>query len=283
MGAVEFSINLELARLLRDHLDLDVFVETGTFEGVAIQRVRPLFDEIHSIELSEAYFEQASARFAGDDAIRLYHGDSATTLMELAPALANRAVLYWLDAHWCVAEDAAGERSQCALLRELAALRRLNATSALLIDDARLFLAPPPHPHDASEWPSLQDVLDALRQLSDEHELMVLNDVIICYPRAIRPALSEHARRQGVDVLASAAKTSALAQELTAVRAAADERLGVIHELTRVAEERLAAIHQLTRVAEDRLAVIEELTDALEGLRNEEPQQPCGAVDERER
>jgi hypothetical protein len=255
LGALEFSVNVKLARLLRDELGLEVFVETGTFEGAAIRRVRPLFDEIHSIELSQIYFERASVQFGGDSAIRLYHGDSATTLADLRPALADRAVLYWLDAHWCVAESTAGEQSQCALLPELSALRPLNARSAVLIDDARLFLSPPPRPHEAAQWPSFQEVLESLTALSDQHEMMVLNDVIVYFPRSVRTAVMGHARRAGVDVLAAVSQTAALEQELTTLRSAA--------------EERLAAIHELTRVAEERLAVIAELTDALAKARAE--------------
>jgi hypothetical protein len=208
------------------------------------------------------------ARFADDAAVRLYHGDGAATLASLAPALRDRAALYWLDAHWCVADGTAGESSQCPLLRELSAIACLNSTSAILIDDARLFLSPPPHPHESADWPSFQDVLDALESLSGDHELMVLNDVIIWFPRTARAALVQHARRRGVDVLASVSRARSLEEELATVKEAADERLAAIGELTRIAEERLGAIEELTRVAEERLALIDQLTAAVHALQS---------------
>src|SRR5690606_22307867 len=99
-----------------------------------------------------------------------------------ASSLHEKSVLYFLDAHWCVAEDTAGELSQCPLLDETRAIGQLNAQSVLLIDDARLFLAPPPEPHVLADWPDLSKLLAALKRLAPSHHLMVLNDTFVLYP-----------------------------------------------------------------------------------------------------
>lgn len=245
MGAVDFSIDVELMKLLQRELALEVFVETGTFEGEAVARALPLFSEIHTIELSPKYHASASARFRDEPAVQIHHGDSKHALLSLRPTLEHRPVLYWLDAHWCAADGTAGASSQCALLGELAALGTLGERSVVLIDDARLFLSPPPPPHEASDWPRLQQVLDALLPLSARHEVMVVNDVIAFFPGELAASMVEHARSNSVDLLASVGRVRSLEEQLETLTAALDERLEAINDLTRAADERLAIIDEL--------------------------------------
>ena len=113
MGDINFSIDTGLVEALKRELKLSLFIETGTFEGDAIEIARPYFDEIHSIELSPEYYELAKARFEGDPNVHLYLGDSANQLAALKPVFKGRPTLFWLDAHWCVATSTGGEKSQC--------------------------------------------------------------------------------------------------------------------------------------------------------------------------
>ena len=52
MGDIKFSIDTGLIEALKRELPLEVLVETGTFEGDAIEIARPYFQIVHSIELS---------------------------------------------------------------------------------------------------------------------------------------------------------------------------------------------------------------------------------------
>src|SRR5665213_1488604 len=105
MGDIKFSIDTELVAALKGVLPFEVFVETGTFEGDAIRLARPFFDVIHSVELSPEYFEIAKAKFGKEPGIHLYLGDSAKVLGDLRAAFKGKLALFWLDAHWCVAQD----------------------------------------------------------------------------------------------------------------------------------------------------------------------------------
>jgi hypothetical protein len=166
VGAVYFSVDTELIRELKRHLPLEVLVETGTFEGDTVAQVRELFETLHTVELSEKYFEISRQRFLYDPAIFVSQGHSPDWLKQLVPRLLDQPVLYWLDAHWCVAEQTAGEISQCPLIEELRAIGGLNPQSVLMIDDANLFLCPPPHPHESSQWPPFDLLVRELRALS---------------------------------------------------------------------------------------------------------------------
>lgn len=201
MGAVNFSLDPRLVTALQSELPLRVLIETGTFKGDTVAELEPYFDKVVSIELSEALWADAVKRFEPHPHVQILRGNSPDRLRELRSELQNVGALYWLDAHWCVATDTAGELSQCPLLEELQAIGRLNSQSVILIDDARLFLATPPAPHEVSQWPSFYEVLAALRALSDSHALMVVNDCILFYPAGIDGVVKKYAHYYGADWL----------------------------------------------------------------------------------
>lgn len=262
MGAVHFSIDTDLVRFFRDRLAIPVFVETGTYRGDSLERVRPFFDRLLSVEFSPRFFQEASARFASDSAIEIQQGDSAGFLEERSETLRETPALFWLDAHWCVDEGTAGESSQCPLLGELAAIGRLHPRSVVLIDDFRFFLSPPNAPHDISQWPSLDEVLAALELLSDVHRLMVVNDVGVLYPAELRDDLREFARRNGVDWLVIAHRS----REYEEILRQAREKDEALLEKERVLQEKLTEITRLREAVDENRR---ELAEVQEGRREE--------------
>jgi len=261
MGAVDFSLSQPLCRIAAEALPASVFVETGTFRGETVEAVADLFATVYTIELSPELSEQAQARLDRFSHVTVCTGDSPGYLSPIAESHRHEGVLFWLDAHWCSADATAGETSQCPLLGEIGAIEWLNDSSAILIDDARLFLAAPPTPHEISQWPRLQEVVDGLLRLSRDHEISVINDVIAFTPKRIGAVMRGYAQAHGMDLLrmVSDAKSKSelekahaeastyaeqLAAEVETLRAAAEERLRVI-------EEQQARIKQLeARVAE---------------------------------
>ena len=184
MGAIFFTLDAALLRELQRHLPLECFVETGTFRGDSLAVAQDLFKECLSVELSAEYYAAARQRFTAGH-VHLFHGDSATVLAQQKARYAGRPALFWLDAHWCAAENTAGEKSQCPLLAELAAIGPLHPQSVVLIDDARYFLGPPPVPHEITAWPDWESVLRALRQLSPAHAVICSNDTLLFVSRGL--------------------------------------------------------------------------------------------------
>ena len=207
MGAVCFSMDVRLLSAFKKLLSLDVFVETGTFKGETVELIKNEFAEIYTIELSEEYFMQAQLRFANESHINVVSGDSSKTLATIASKLQTKSVLYFLDAHWCEANNAAGKTSQCPLLEEIRAIGSLNEESVIIIDDARLFVATPLQPHDITQWPDFDDVLTSLHSISANHKLMVLNDSIVFYPGSLTHEIVKVASEIGVDWLSVCHKT----------------------------------------------------------------------------
>ena len=204
MGAITFSLDTRLVAALQSKIPLRVFVETGTFQGDTVAALTSCFDKVFSIEASPMLWTEAAKRFAADPRVQLLQGNSPEKLRELHSELQGLGTLYWLDAHWCVAADTSREPSQCPLLEELQAIGKLNNASVVLIDDARLFLAPPPAPHEISQWPGFHQIVSRLLSMSSTHTLMVVNDVIAFFPEQAGAAVRSYARSYGTDWLAAA-------------------------------------------------------------------------------
>lgn len=202
-----------MVKALASVLPLDIFVETGTYEGDTVDLVRGLFREVFSVELSEKYVESARHRFKIFPNINILQGNSPSVLHELIPKLRQQSVLFFLDAHWCVAEHTAGQTSQCPLIEELNEIGYLNQDSVIIIDDARLFQCTPPFPHDVTQWPVFADVLGALRSLSQTHTLTIVNDYFVYFPVAISPVVEGYAREFGIDWLHVIQERERLASE----------------------------------------------------------------------
>lgn len=199
MGAVSFSLDYRLLEEIKDYLPLSLFFETGTFHGDTVAAAIPYFTSIYSAELSETLYLRAQERFEKTKKVHLLQGNSPSSLKKMQAELAGQPVLYWLDTHWCLAENTAGQVSQCPLLQELEAISHLNNQSIILIDDARLFMAPPPPPHEITQWPTFHQILKCFMELSSHHEISVINDVIAFYPKQARSGIYAYARKYSTD------------------------------------------------------------------------------------
>lgn len=203
MGAVSFSIDVDLIRFFKRYLPLAAFIETGTMKGDTVALVRPYFARTVSIELSDDYYQAALERFRGDPDVILLKGDSAALIEGPAREADAAPAMFWLDAHWCRddEEKTEGAGSQCPLLGEIRAIGRIHPESVLLVDDARLFLCTPGRPHDYGQWPDFHDIVTALLALSPVHRVMVVNDVIVFYPEALFAPFRQFVHETGVDWL----------------------------------------------------------------------------------
>lgn len=169
---------------LQARMSLGVFVETGTFRGDTAAWAGGHFRRVVTIELSPDYHAAAVARFRGRDGIQALHGDSATRIREVVATLDGPA-LFWLDAHWS-GLDTAGREAECPLLAEVAAINASPVGHVVMVDDARLFCAPPPRPHRAEQWPDLASTTTALTAGGRRHVVLV-EDVFVAVPNEQRP------------------------------------------------------------------------------------------------
>jgi hypothetical protein len=118
---------------------LRVFIETGTYDGGTLAALRRSFKQLHSIELSPEFYEQARIRFAADKRISIWQGDSGVVLREVLDKI-HEPVLFWLDGHYSGGSTACGAEST-PIRRELAHIadHAHLGQHVVVIDDARLF------------------------------------------------------------------------------------------------------------------------------------------------
>jgi len=117
----------------------NVFIETGTFQGEAVEYARQLpFDEIHSIELNGCMAHDAGIRFKDDRRIHIHQGSSDVVLQRILLTI-NGPVTFWLDAHPIVDPLTLAMTPVAGELQAIAdQLPRLQVR-AVLIDDMRVF------------------------------------------------------------------------------------------------------------------------------------------------
>jgi hypothetical protein len=134
-----------------------IFVETGTYLGEMVHAAGRAFGEIHSIELNPTLAKEAAAFFKGSPHISIHEGDSGLILRDVLAGLSGPAI-FWLDAHYSAGMTAkSGTFGDTPILAELdTILAAWKDRSAILIDDARLFVG-------ADGYPTIEAVQDRVR------------------------------------------------------------------------------------------------------------------------
>jgi hypothetical protein len=190
MGIVYPGVPPALATALQREIGAADFVETGTSYGKTALWASQHFTHVYTIERSAAMYRYATAAHGKVANISFLQGDSREHLRALQPKCLRPAI-FWLDAHWSGGESY-GEGDECPLLEEIAIIDGGRPDHLLLIDDARLFLAPPPRPHRPEQWPNIVQVLSALTARSPERVVVVIDDVIVAVPPTCGPALTSY-------------------------------------------------------------------------------------------
>lgn len=192
MGLIHPGAPRGLTRWLRDQSGADTFVETGTFTGNTTKWAAGLFRTVVSVEASDKLHALAKQRLARSGNVTLHHGWSHEVLPSIMAVTPGQAVV-WLDAHWSCGETA-GSDLECPVLAEIAAVDAGNVDHIVMIDDARLFISPPPPPLHADSWPTIGAVVDELRRRRPHTHVALLDDVIIRVPERMREALERFAK-----------------------------------------------------------------------------------------
>jgi hypothetical protein len=186
------EVPIGLASELRAVLGLTRACETGTFQGEGAEALAGVFPSVVTVELSEELHVGAKARLAANSRISFALGDSRDVL----PGLADPSVptLWFLDGHWSDGPTA-GSDAQCPVMAEIEAVGGGHPDDCIVIDDARLFLAAPPPPYDPGQWPTIVEVIDALRRVRPGHHVTVLEDQVIAVPQRARAVVDRHGQR----------------------------------------------------------------------------------------
>lgn len=188
MGIIRFGPPMDIVILLKEKFDIDTFVETGTFKGKTTEMAAKYFEHVVTFEAQKSYYLEAKKRFRKNNKVNVYHGDTRETFRD-ALAFIEGKIIFWLDSHWC-GLDSYGEHNQNPLMEELTAISQCSViTPFIFIDDARLFLSPPPMPNNPDDWPNISDIILSFSKFRINFYSIIFEDVIIAVPEEAKNIL----------------------------------------------------------------------------------------------
>lgn len=190
MGLVHPGIPKELALQLQRQYGIETFVETGTYYGGTAVWASSHFKDVFTIEFAKPIYDQVVKTHGSLSNVHFIFGNSREELPKITAAL-DKPTLFWLDGHWSVGETY-GENDECPILDEIGAILQSPFAHFILIDDARLFLAPPPEPLHIEQWPTIKTIVDHFSSTAHRYEVFVYEDAIIAVPQSAAQFTAEY-------------------------------------------------------------------------------------------
>jgi hypothetical protein len=190
MGNVTGGPPHSVVERLAYQFGIQTFFETGTYRGDTAQWASQRFAHVITIERSETVHAAVAPQLAQVPNVTSYLADSRVVLRDRIRELAP--TIFWLDAHWCGGETA-GIEDECPLLGEINLIAPYSDRHFIMIDDARLFIAPPPLPHKAEQWPTLDEILGVWAS-NTRPQMLIFHDVILLSPQWARRTVADLVR-----------------------------------------------------------------------------------------
>jgi hypothetical protein len=184
-----------LFKSLIEKYDVPYFVETGTANGDTAKEAIKLFQNVWSIELLDNENESSLM------GLKYLTGDSVELLPGIIKQIKewvkeNQYTIFYLDAHYCGDEENETGYPECPVLKEIEIVAENGYESIIVIDDARLFLGHPPHPHNPKEWPSVLEIFTLLKEKFQYHHITITDDYILAIPLHVRDVIDEEWRNR---------------------------------------------------------------------------------------
>jgi hypothetical protein len=134
MPSLDFNF---LLLLQDDYTKYPCFIETGTYNGDTIFLMEKYFNTLHTIEISDHYYNNTKNKYNGTN-IQFIKGDSSKVFDTLLPKITDKSI-FFLDGHWSSGDTGKGDKD-CPLIEELTSIMKFYENEAIIIiDDCRLF------------------------------------------------------------------------------------------------------------------------------------------------
>lgn len=161
LGLLAFNGAPELGALfvyLKRTYDIDIAIETGTFQGNTTSFFAHLFDQVHTIEIIPSSQQVVKEKFSLFPNVHCHLGNSDDVLKELLLIMDDKPILFYLDAHW---------GNYWPLNNELAAICKTHFDNCIIVIDDFQVPGRPDIPFDqyenhACSYPYIKNQLDQL-------------------------------------------------------------------------------------------------------------------------
>jgi hypothetical protein len=190
MGLVRMGAPTEIIEKLAATFQVKNFVKTGTYYGHTSIWASKNFQNVFTIEFSQAMYQQVIDKLNKISNLHCFLGDSRTELQKIIQTLQGSSI-FWLDAHWS-GGNTYGNNDECPLLTEIKIINNSPHEHFIFIDDARYFTSPPQPPHQIEQWPDITKVIHQLQSGNGEKYIVIIEDVIIAVPLAAKKMLAEY-------------------------------------------------------------------------------------------
>jgi len=144
MSSLTVNTIHSITKILNQNINnYNVFIESGTFGGETTSNLVNSFQVLHTIELSEKYynhFNNIKIQNNYNNVVN-HFGDTVQVLPEILKNLNQYdKSIFWLDGHWSSLDTAKGSKD-CPLIEECVSIDNLYKSNKaiILIDDYRLF------------------------------------------------------------------------------------------------------------------------------------------------
>lgn len=147
----------------------ECFVETGSYEGEAIQRAQKAgFQKIYSIEISPKHYNICKNKFSYNPNIKLFLGDSADILYDVIKNI-NSTITFWLDGHYSGGETGKG-KSYTPILKELDQIKKHHIKNhTILIDDMSCCNT------IWFDYITREQIIDKIKQINHKYEISYID------------------------------------------------------------------------------------------------------------
>jgi hypothetical protein len=126
----------KVVREYGEKFGLKTLVETGTYYGEMVAAMKGCFARIYSIECVPALAERSTRKFARNERVRIFCGDSRVIMPEVL-ALLKAPALFWLDAGYYGWVGIRTKNNEQRLSAELEMILSHPYPHMILLDDAR--------------------------------------------------------------------------------------------------------------------------------------------------
>lgn len=215
MGSTRMGPPSELILRVKKILGSNSFIETGTFKGDTAKWASTHFEKVFTIENSREIYKETTEHLSDIKNIEFRFGHTREQLVKIVPTL-NLPGIFWIDAHWCGGASY-GQQDECPVVDEIQIINTSDYQHCILIDDARLFMEPPPHPHNANSWPDITELLNVLNEKKRRY-IIIRDDVIIAVPETAKALVLEYCRASQTELTPLEIIRSGIKQTMNGIR-----------------------------------------------------------------
>jgi len=153
-------------------------IETGTYFGEMVLKVKDDFKKIISIELNPILADRAKQLFSNFEHITIIQGDSGIVLRDILLDI-DDPCLFWLDGHYSGGCTAKG-RKDTPIMEELNCIFNHQLQNyIILIDDARCF-------NGKNDYPTLEALKDFVSIRKSNWNFEVEDDIIRIHRKELK-------------------------------------------------------------------------------------------------